>query len=239
MPEVHKHGFSWEKSLLCGVYGAQEGELKGLGYTCKTDLPGSLNRLDAGVGVSIKTAGLSNAVCMGDCLRIFDAVSSAAASGAPAAVADPQPLHMTLVHYEQDDAAGVKRLAAVTEVDLTGSAAALFGDLTRAELEALDRAVKAVPQKRSPTAEEHAAMYALRDSLLPRCRAIHLDIKCNSQQSRLQCSFSRAAFQKFLTENPERVVARSTTAEFRGGRIVEEVASGRRIFKKTAAPAAV
>lgn len=226
MPEVHKHGFSWEKSLLCGVYGAQEGELKGLGYTCKTDLPGSLNRLDAGVGVSIKTAGLANAVCMGDCLRVFDAVS--------ADVADP--LHMTLVSYEQDDAAGIKRLAAVTEVDLTRSAASLFGDVSRAELEALDRAVKAVPQKRSPTAEEHAAMYALRDALLPRCRAIHLDIKCNSQQSRLQCSFSRASFQKFLAENPERVVARSTTAEFRGGRIVEEVASGRRVFKKAATP---
>jgi hypothetical protein len=233
MPEVHKHGFSWEKSLLCGVYGAQEGELKGLGYTCKTDLPGALNRLEPGVGVSIKTAGLSNAVCMGDCLRIFDAVSSATAT--------QEKLHMTLVHYEQDDAAGVKKLAAVTEVDLTGSAAALFGDVSRTELEALDRAVKAVPQKRSPTAEEHAAMYTLRDALLPRCRAIHLDIKCNSQQSRLQCSFSRAAFQKFLAENPERVVARSSTAEFRGGRIVEEVTSGRRVFnsKKAAATAAV
>ena len=172
MPEVHKHGFSWEKSLLCSVYGAQEGELKGLGYTCKTDLPGSLNRLEPGVGVSIKTAGLSNAVCMGDCLRVFDSV----------AAAGQDKLHMTLVHYEQDDAAGVKRLAAVTEVDLTGSAAALFGGITRTELEALDRAVKAVPQKRSPTAEEHAAMYALRDALLHRCRAIHLDIKCNSQQ---------------------------------------------------------
>jgi hypothetical protein len=230
MPEVHKHGFSWEKSLLCGVYGAQEGELKGLGYTCKTDLPGALNRLEPGVGVSIKTAGLSNAVCMGDCLRVFDAVSSAT----------QDKLHMTLVHYEQDDAAGVKKLAAVTEVDLTGSAAALFGDVSRTELEALDRAVKAVPQKRSPTAEEHAAMYALRDSLLPRCRAIHLDIKCNSQQSRLQCSFSRAAFQRFLAENPERVVARSSTAEFRGGRIVEEVTSGRRTFsKKGAVTAAV
>jgi hypothetical protein len=227
MPEVHKHGFSWEKSLLCGVYGAQEGELKGLGYTCKTDLPGALNRLEPGVGVSIKTAGLSNAVCMGDCLRVFDAVTSA--------VTTQDKLHMTLVHYEQDDAAGVKKLAAVTEVDLTGSAAALFGDVTRAELEALDRAVKAVPQKRSPTAEEHAAMYALRDALLPRCRAIHLDIKCNSQQSRLQCSFSRAAFQRFLAENPERVVARSGTAEFRGGRIVEQVASGRRTFIKKAA----
>jgi hypothetical protein len=233
MPEVHKHGFSWEKSLLCGVYGAQEGELKGLGYTCKTDLPGALNRLEPGVGVSIKTAGLSNAVCMGDCLRVFDAVSSAAAAH--------DKLHMTLVHYEQDDAAGVKKLAAVTEVDLTGSAAALFGDVSRTELEALDRAVKAVPQKRSPTAEEHAAMYTLRDALLPRCRAIHLDIKCNSQQSRLQCSFSRAAFQRFLAENPERVVARSSTAEFRGGRIVEEVTSGRRVFnsKKAAAATAV
>ncbi len=81
-------------------------------------------------------------------------------------------------------------------------------------------------------------MYALRDALQPRCKAIHLDIKCNSQQSRLQCSFGRAAFQQFLIEHPERVVARSGTTEFRGGRIVEQVASGRRVFtKKAGAPA--
>ena len=229
MPEVHKHGFSWEKSLLCGVYGAQEGELKGVGYTCNTDLPAALNRLDAGVGVSIKTAGLTNAVCMGDCLRVFDATSGAA---------DAAPLHMTVVHYSQDDAAGVKKLAAVTEVDLTGSAPLLFGSITRAELEALDRMVKAVPQKRSPNPEEHAAMYTVRDWLLPHCRAIHLDIKCNSQQSRLQCSFSRSSFQQFLAEHPERVVARSTTAEFRGGRIVEVVASARRVFANKKMPTA-
>lgn len=225
MPEVHKHGFSWEKSLLCGVYGAKEEELKGVGYTCKTDLPAALNRLDAGVGVSIKTAGLTNAVCMGDCLRVFDATSSA------------DPLHMTVVHYSQDDATGTKKLESVTEVDLTGSAPLLFGPITRAELEALDRAVKAVPQKRSPTAEEHAAMYALRNALLPHCKAIHLDIKCNSQQSRLQCSFSRSSFQQFLAEHPERVVARSTSAEFRGGHIVEQVASARRVFKKNVSTA--
>jgi hypothetical protein len=223
MPEVHTHGFSWEKSLLSSVYGAGEEELKAIGYTSKADLPAALNRLD-GVDVSSKTTCSANTVCMADCLRLFDAVAAGAT-----------PLHMTVVHYIQDDVAGVKKLVSITEVDLTGSTPLLFGDITRAELEALDRAVKAVPQKRSPTAEEHAAIYAIRDALAPRCRAIHLDIKCNSQQSRLQCSFNR--FQQFLAEHPERIVARSVTGEFRGGRIVEQIASARRVFKaKTPAP---
>ena len=223
MPAVHTHGFIWETALLSNIYGASEADRKGIGYTNKTDLPAALNRLDS-VDLSIKTTCNANAVCMADCLRIYDAVSSGT------------PLHMTVIYYEQDDAAALKRLRSITEVDLTASAAALFGDITRAELEQLDRAVKAVPQKRSPTPEEHAAMYAIQKALLPRCRAIHLDIKCNSQQSRLQCSFNR--FQQFLRDHPERIVAQSTTGEFRGGRIVEEVASARRVLKKKAAPPA-
>ncbi len=223
MPAVHTHGFIWETALLSNVYGASAADRKGIGYTNKTDLPAALNRLDS-VDLSIKTTCSANAVCMADCLRIYDAVSSGT------------PLHMTVIYYEQDDAVALKRLRSITEVDLTASAAALFGDITRAELEQLDRAVKAVPQKRSPTPEEHAAMYAIQKALLPRCRAIHLDIKCNSQQSRLQCSFNR--FQQFLRDHPERIVAQSTTGEFRGGRIVEEVASARRVLKKKAAPPA-
>jgi hypothetical protein len=223
MPAVQNHGFVWEAALLSSVYGVSEADRKGIGYTNKTDLPAALNRLDS-VDLSIKAAGHRNAICMGNCLSIYDAVSSGT------------PLHMTVIHYEQDDAAALKRLRSITEVDLTASAAALFGDITRAELEQLDRAVKAVPQKRYPTPEEHAAMYAIQKALLLRCRAIHLDIKCDKQQSRLQCSFSFNRFQQFLRDHPERIVAQSTTGEFRGGRIVEEVASARRVLKKKAAP---
>ena len=61
--------------------------------------------------------------------------------------------------------------------------------------------------------------------------AIHLDIKCNSQQSRLQCSFNH--FQEFLAKNPDRIIAQSSSGSFRGGSITEEIASGRRTFNRT------
>jgi hypothetical protein len=153
---------------------------------------------------------------MADCLRIFDAVVSGT------------PLHMTVVHYTQDDA--VKRLASIVEVNLTSSKDLLFGSLTREDIDRLDKLVKSVPQKRSPTPEEHAALYALQGELQAKSGAIYLNIKCNSQQSRLQCSFNK--FQTFLSAHPDRIVAQSMTPEFRGKPILSEVTSAKRQFKK-------
>jgi hypothetical protein len=214
MPEVHKHGFTWEKDLITNVYGCSQEQLKQIKYTSKMDLPAALNRLGH-YDLSIKTSCSANAVCMADALRIFDA----AASG--------KPFHMTVVHYKQVDDSKV--LQSITEVDLTNATHLLFGSLTRADVEEVANLVKAVPQKRSPTAEEHAAIYAVRDKHQAQSGAIHLDIKCNSQQSRLQCSFNH--FQEFLATNPSRVVARSTTNSFRGSTITESVVSGRRTFR--------
>lgn len=217
MPEVQKHGFSWERNLIQEVYGASEAELKSIKYTNKMDLPAALNRLDH-VNLSIKTSCAANTVCMADCLRIYDAVSK------------EEPLHMTVVHYEQDDTLKTKKLTRIVEVDLTKSKDILFGSLTRADIERLDKLVKSVPQKRSPTEEEHAALYALQGELQKKSGAIYMNIKCNSQQSRLQCSFNK--FQEFLETNKDRVISQSKSAEFRGKKILEEVASARREFKK-------
>lgn len=213
MPEVQQHGFSWEKDLLRNVYGATDEQLKAIKYTNKMDLPAPLNALEP-VDISIKTTGSANTVCMADCLRIFDAVNSKA------------PLHMTVVHYKQEG--DVKRLVSITEVNLTDSKELLFGSLTREDILRLDTLVKRVPQKRSPTPEEHTALYQLQEELQAKSGAIYLNIKCNSQQSRLQCSFNR--FQTFLTSYPDRIVAQSTTHEFRGKPMLQEVASGRRQF---------
>lgn len=172
MPEVQKHGFSWEKDLIHNIYGATEAELKNIKYTSKMDLPSSLNRKNP-VDLSIKTTCSANAVCMADCLRMYDAVSSGT------------PLHMTVIYYKQNDTNNTKRLICITEVNLTNSVTLLFGSITRMQIEELDRAVKAVPQKRSPSAEEYKKMYSIRDTLQPLSGDIHLDIKCYSQQSRL------------------------------------------------------
>jgi hypothetical protein len=215
--EVQAHGFSWEKELISKVYGATDEELKQIKYNSKMDLPANLNALDK-CDVSVKTSCSQNAVCMADSLRVFDSVSSG------------NPIHMVVVHYNQDDTTNTKKLATITEIDLTASSKFLFGTLVRSQLEELDKLVKSVPQKRKPTEEEYTKMYALRDSLQKLSGAIHLDIKCNSTQSRLQCSFNR--FQKFIAENPTRIVAKSNTNMFRGGEISSEIVSSRRVFKK-------
>lgn len=214
--EVQSHGFSWEKEIL-RIFGATEDELKQIGYTSKMDLPDYLNRLDH-CDVSIKTSCSLNAVCMADCLRVYDSVSSG------------NPIHMVVVHYKQDDTTNTKKIVSIVEVDLTDSRDLLFGTLTRDQIKELDDAVKSVPQKRKPTEEEYTKMYSIRDSLQPFSGAIHLDIKCNSTQSRLQCSFNR--FQLFIEKNTTRVVAKSNTNEFRGGTITAEIASSRREFNK-------
>ena len=223
--EVQSHGFKWEKELCVNVYGATMDELKGIKYTNKTDLPGKFNRLDENCDISIKTSGSPNAVCMADCLRVFDAVSGAT------------PLHLTVIHYTQCDETQCKIVTSIAEVDITNSRNELFGPVTtRAQLEELDALVKSVPKKRRPTLEERASMYSLRDALQAQCGAIHLDIKCDSgTQRRLQCSFNQ--FQQFIIDHPERLVERSETNAFRGGVISSQIVSGRRKFnKKTSLP---
>jgi hypothetical protein len=223
--EVQSHGFLWERELCVNVYGATKEELKGINYTNKTDLPGKFNRLDENCDLSIKTSGSLNAVCMADCLRVYDAVSSSLTQDGGT------PLHLAVIHYTQCDETQCKIVTYITEVDLTNSRSVLFGTVTRAQLEELVNRVKSVPKKRRPTEEERVSMYSLRDALQSQCGAIHLDIKCDSgSQRRLQCSFNQ--FQQFLQEHPERVVERSNSNTFRGGVISSQIVSGRRKFNK-------
>jgi len=211
MPEVQKHGFSWEKEILSNVYLINDK----ISYTNKADIPADLNKLD-GVDVSIKTTGNRNSVCMSDCLRIYDSLDN--------------NIHLIVILYEQNDERNTKLLKSITHIDLTHSRELLFGTLTRTEIEELDALVKKVPQKRSPTKEEYSEMYSLKSKLQEKCGAIRLDIKCNSQQSRLQCSFNR--FEKFKQENPGRILHCSESNVFRGAEITPELISGRRKFVK-------
>jgi hypothetical protein len=208
------HGFSIEKDIMRTIYHMTEEEIKSIPYTSKVDIPANLNRLDH-CDVSIKASCNPHMVCMADCLRFYDSVCSG------------NPIHMIVIHYRQ--LGDIKKITTITEIDLTDSCEALFGSLTRAEIETLDRSVKAVPQKKKPSEEERKTMYDIRDSLQKQSGAIHLDIKCNSTQSRLQCSFNR--FQQFLESHPARIVAKSNTHEFRGGALSPEIVSSRRVFK--------
>jgi hypothetical protein len=211
MGEVQAHGFSWEKELLA-IYGATPEEIKDIKYTSKFDLPASLNRID-GCNLSIKTTGKQNSVCMADCLRVYDMVSG-------------PTIHMVVLHYKQNN--NTKQVTNIIEIDLTNSRELLFGTLTRSQIETLDAAVKSIPNKRSPTPEEYKYIYDIKKELQKLSGAIRLDIKCNSQQSRLQCSFNK--FQLFIQNNP-RIITSTNTNEFRGGSITKEIQSSCRKFK--------
>lgn len=215
--EVQAHGFIWENEILKHVFHATEEELSSRKYTDKMDLDASLNRLD-NCNLSIKTSKSLNSVGMADCLRLYDIVDSGI------------PIHMIVIHYVQDPINKTKSVLNITEVDLTSSRELLFGHLNRSHIEELDKEVKCIPQKRKPSPEESAKLCSLRDSLKPLAGYIYLNIKCNSTQSRLQCSFTN--FQQFIKDNPERVIAQSNTNEFRGGTISACIKSAQREFKK-------
>ena len=215
--EVQKHGFTWEKEIIRNVLNVSDDDLKKINYTSKMDLPSVLNKLD-GCDISIKTTGCPNTVCMGDCLRIYDSVSS------------EKPLHLIVVTYKQDDVKNTKKVTEIVEVNITGLKDILFGVTKREDIEELDKAVKKVPQKRRPTPEEHAAMYSIQKNLKYNSGEIYFNIKCDSKQSRLQCSFN--SFREFIERNPDKIIARSNTNVFRGGVISMELESGRRKLKK-------
>jgi hypothetical protein len=214
--EVQAHGLKWEDAIKRSVFQLTDEDIKKIKYTGKLDIPIEYNKIND-YNVSIKTTGNPKTVCMADCLRLYDMVNS------------DEPYRMITVVYKQDSKAKVKRVVEVSEVDLTSSKDVLFGSLTRADVEELDKAVKSVPQNRKPTKEEHTAMYAIQNRLKKNSGAIYLNIKCNSTQSRLQCSFN--AFQKFLTNNPSRVIQKSATAELYGVKFLSEILSGPRVFK--------
>lgn len=213
--EVQKHGFTWEKDIITNVYGATAAELKEIKYTSKMDLPASVNKL-GDYDLSVKTCGEKNAICMGDCLRIFDTVNS------------DNPYHMTTIFYKQNDETNTKKVSHIVEVNLTNAKDILFGTLQRVDIEQLNNYVREVPQRQRPTPEQHKRMYVIRDILSTKGGHLQLNIKCNSTQSRLQCSFNR--FNLFLEEHPNRIVEISMSHHFKKGEITPEIVSGRRKF---------
>jgi hypothetical protein len=59
--EVQGHGFTFEKEIICNIYGATVEELNKIKYTNKMDLPAELNRLDK-CDISVKTTCNKNSL---------------------------------------------------------------------------------------------------------------------------------------------------------------------------------
>lgn len=212
---VQAHGKQIETDLCLNVYKATPQELASVKYTSKTDLPSRFNRINK-ANISVKSTGHRNTVCMGDMLRLFDCVSNG------------EQQHLLVVHYEQTD--NIKEVKHIVEVNITGKKELLFGDLSREDIEELNRAVKVVKHKSRPTKDQHATMYRILSEKKQKAGAIIPNIKCDSTQSRLQCSFNR--FRNFIDENPSLIIEQSNTNIFHGSTISMRYESPPRKFKK-------
>lgn len=216
MPESQQHGFIWQKDIMANVYKVPQAFIDSEKYTAAHDVPAAHNGLDK-ADLSIKTTGNAKRVDMGDALRIFDTVSYGS------------PFHMTVIHWAQDGSK--KKLVDIVEVKLTSATKELFGTLTREEIVGLDTSVKGFPKGCSAKDPSCAPITALCESLCAKTGAIQLNKKIDSKtQRRLQCSFNN--FTGFLDAYPERIISKSITCEFRGGRIVDCIDSTPRVRAK-------
>jgi hypothetical protein len=215
---VQGHGITWEKDILLSVFGVPRVILDARKANAKFDLEGKYNTLDPSVNLSIKAAG-SNTVNMGDCQRVFDVVSS------------NTPFHIIVIKYKQYLNPDIKRVKRITEMDLTGAKKLLFGDLTKEQIKHLDMSIKEnVPKCTYPSATNKANLGSIKKSISGSLRATRLDIKCSTNQRRLQ--FSIRNWQKFINDNPELVISDSSDNEFRGGAIRHKLYSSPRSSKK-------
>jgi hypothetical protein len=203
MPASQSHGFVWEEEVV-RAYGLDPSSLKG--YTRAHDIPADKNTKTPGVNVSIKTAG-GKSVDMGDVLRIWNETAPGA-----------EPLHLIVLFYAQADDS--KTLRGISTVDLTGKQDALFGSVSKEELEAYVASVKAIPAG-EPSAEARAAYKAGAAALNAKMRHLQIRPKVDSKnQRRVQCSFSDFfAFHSVMDES----------CTINGVQIVKTIQSGRRL----------
>lgn len=213
MPENQAHGKFWEQELARNVYRATDAELASISHTASIDIPRACNHLDC-TDVSIKVTG-GRSVDMGDVVRVYNEVSSG------------EPIHLVVISWTQVSAT-TKRLQRIVEIDLTNSVELLFGTATIADIKALVDYVKSVPNH-GRTAAHQATYKNMATDLSRRCGgALRYAPKVDSKtQRRVQCSFRN--FLQFVQQNSERVIATSTTCEFRGGTIADTCLSTRRV----------
>ena len=200
MPASQQHGFEFQGIIEREVFNLEEPPTT---YTGPHDIPAAYNRFDPKENVSIKVTG-SNSIGMGDPMRIFNY--------------SPDEKHTALVIYYKQDP-DVKRITKVVEFSLDNKRA-LFGDVSREEIEALVREIRSVPA-RAPEEElivRRQHINAMTRELSRRSGAIRFNAKIDSTtQRRLQCT---------ITAIPDEIVEYSETSAYvRGVWITDHVAS--------------
>ena len=183
MSEEQSHGFVFEEHIRCKVYNIDAR----VPYHSEVDIPRELNSIE-NADVSIKTCGLRNTLCLGDASRFYNFTKGVC--------------HIIVMWYRQESSSETKEIVDIVHFDLSNLDSELWGSLTANDISKLDALVKTVSPKSRPTASQSAAIKAMRSEM--RSGRVSLSVKCNSQQSRLQCTFS--GFRDFVKMHPERIL---------------------------------
>jgi hypothetical protein len=205
MPASQQHGFAFQTIVEEEVFGVYDLPIS---YTAIHDIPKEFNKFNPNENVSIKVTG-SNSIGMGDVMRIYDYT--------------PDELHTAIVIYYRQRG-DRKTIHKVVEFSLDDKRA-LFGDITRDEIETLIREIRSVPPNIPlPELNIRRARINQMTKELSKRSALRFNSKIDSKtQRRLQCT---------LTVIPPSLVRYSEDAAVvRGVWITNSIVSGQRTRK--------
>jgi hypothetical protein len=171
MAAVQNHGFLWEEDIRRDVFNLQ-GHHEA--YTAVHDIPKECNRFNPRETISIKTTG-GGRVDMGSALRLVSY--------------DPTEEHTAIVvRYRQE---GDEKVVASVHELILDDRQLLFGEVTEAEVRALDALIRAVPPG-PPPADVRAAIHHVKRDLNAKSGVVKFNPKLDSRtQRRLQCSIPK------------------------------------------------
>ncbi len=173
--EVQNHGVVFEQWIRDTFFDGYAPE----SYTQKWDIPASANKRFGGIPVNPKATKVKGAVDMGDALRQFD-------------IQEPFWL---IIGYWQQEGENKRFVNIVAQRVEPADWRKLWGNITRADLERLDAAIKNTPDYR----EARALAQQIKREPQFKTSIITLNPKIDSKsQRRLQCSLSWSKVFKYL-----------------------------------------
>jgi hypothetical protein len=166
--EVQRHGLVWESWIADTFFGGY----RQLSYTQPWDIPAEANIAHGGIPANPKFAKFGTPVDLGDALRQFDI---------------DEPFLLLIGYWSQEGDS--KRIVNAVAVRVERARwRALWGDITRADLERLDATIK---DRTINHVEARRRAQAIKAEPQFRTAVITLNPKIDSRvQRRLQCSLS-------------------------------------------------
>lgn len=180
--EVQSHGLIFERWLCDTFFSGYRPQ----GYTQKWDIPAEVNVRYGGIPLNPKAVKYGTAIGLGDALRQYDI---------------GEPFLLVIASWEQVDANTKRWVNAHAARVMPEQWRALWGGITRADLERLDSVIK---DKTLTLEEARAQAKAIKAREPFQSAIIQLNPKLDKSQRRLQCSLRFTDFFTHLAPEVER-----------------------------------